>query len=94
MDDIKKSFEKWAKEHKFILTKDTDLDIYANVYTQGAWMAYQAGCCKWQCKFNHLTTSISFSIMYLIVSLWASSHISLRSSLVKSLPLSNCVWHE
>ena len=44
MDNIKKSFEQWAKEHKFILTKDTDLDIYANVYTQCAWMAYQARC--------------------------------------------------
>lgn len=44
--DIKLSFEKWAKEHKFILSKDNELDIYANVYTQGAWMAYQAGCNK------------------------------------------------
>ena len=45
-DVIKEEFEKWAKEHKFILTKDkSTVDengelIYANPMTQGAWMAF------------------------------------------------------
>jgi hypothetical protein len=42
-NDIKKHFEQWAKQHQFILLIDKELNIYSNVYTQGAWMAYEAG---------------------------------------------------
>jgi hypothetical protein len=42
-DKIKKHFEEWAKQHQFILAIDKELNIYSNVYTQGAWMAYEAG---------------------------------------------------
>ena len=43
MDELRKEFEIWAVEHKFLINKDKTMDIYANAFTEGAWIAYQAG---------------------------------------------------
>ena len=43
MEELRKEFEIWALKHMFLIHKDKTMDIYANAFTEGAWLAYQAG---------------------------------------------------
>ena len=41
--DIRNEFELWAEQHKFNVGFDKELGVYTNVYTEGAWLAFNAG---------------------------------------------------
>lgn len=50
-------FIKWAKDNKYIVTRDKDNpDIYTNTHTQSAWEAWKASdhCCNHDCKEGRL----------------------------------------
>jgi len=41
--ELQLGFERWAGSHQFLCDWDIEHKIYTNVYTQGAWMAFEEG---------------------------------------------------